>query len=91
MECPNCHKQIPFFSKTVHSWGKVKVCPHCKGGMRQTFAFGKFFLLAFAVGLPIKLLGVFIPALAFTKSAVVTGVLIGLFSLLCLRFKSLES
>jgi len=91
MECPNCHQKIPFFSKAVQSWGKIKVCPHCNEGMRQTFAYGKFFVLAFAVGLPIKLLGVFVPALAFTKSSVVTAILVGLFSLFCLRFKALES
>lgn len=90
MECPNCHQKIPFFSKTVHSWGKVKNCPHCNGEMRQAFAIGKFFLLAFVVGLPIKLLGVVIPALAFTKSSVMSGILIGLFSLFCFYFKALD-
>jgi hypothetical protein len=91
MECPNCHQNIPFFSKAVHSFGKVKTCPHCQRGMRQTLAYGKFFALAFGVGLPIKLLGVFVPALAFTKSSVTTGILFALFVFLCLRFKSVES
>ncbi len=75
--------------------GGVQPLPRCRSqralSLAEAFTFGKFSLLAFAVGLPIKLLGVFIPVLAFTKSSITTGVLLGLLSLGCLRFKPLES
>ncbi|WP_234083502.1 hypothetical protein [Azonexus sp. R2A61] len=58
--------------------------------MRQDFAYGKFFKLAFAVGLPIKLLGVFIPALAFLKCSLATGLIVGVFIMFSMRFKQIE-
>ncbi len=90
MDCPNCQQKIPFFSKAIHSWGKIKTCPHCASPMRQDFAYGKFFTLAFAVGLPITLLGVFIPALAFLKSSLATGLIMGVLIMFCMRFKQVE-
>ncbi len=58
--------------------------------MRQDFAYGKFFTLAFVIGLPIKLLGVFIPVLAFLKSSLATGLIWGVFMMFCMRFKQVE-
>lgn len=57
--------------------------------MRQDFAHGKFFTLAVVIGLPIKL-GVFILALAFLKSSLATGLIMGLLMMFCMRFKQVE-
>lgn len=86
--CPSCEGRIPFLSKTVHAWGKIKSCPHCGRSIKQKLAYGKFFFLAFALGLPIKMLGVFFPAFAFLKGSIVSGVLAGVFIFLCIRFES---
>lgn len=91
IECPHCHKKIPFFSKIVHSWGKSKICPFCQEAIRQSLAHKEFFVLAFAIGLPIKLLGVFVPALAFLKGSLSSGLLVGVLIMLCLRFERGQS
>lgn len=58
--------------------------------MRQDFAYGKFLTMAFVIGLPIKLLGVYIPVLAFLKSSLATGLIMGVLLMLCMRFKQVE-
>lgn len=58
--------------------------------MRQDFAYGKFFMLGFVIGLPIKLLGVFIPALAFLKSSLATGLIMGILCMFCICFKQVK-
>lgn len=85
--CPSCEGIIPFLSKTVHSWGKVKRCPHCSQSIAPKLAYGKFFVLAFSLGLPIKMLGVFVPAFAFLNGSIVTGLVMGICIFLCFRFE----
>ncbi|MEI7430280.1 MAG: hypothetical protein WCL27_07465 [Betaproteobacteria bacterium] len=89
-DCPCCHEKISFFSRTVHAWGKEKYCPHCGRAIKPGLAFGRFFLLAFAIGLPIKMLGLYIPSLAFFQSPIFSGLLMVIFTLMCFRFDAVE-
>ena len=63
-QCPHCQGRISFFSRAVHGWRRRQTCPHCEQPIRQTLNFSRFFILAFMVGFPIKMLGVMSDALA---------------------------
>lgn len=86
MACPHCQRKISFFSKAVQGWRRAQTCPHCARPIRQTLNFSRFFILAVAVGLPIKLLGVFVEQFAFLQNVVATAVIVFVIMLFCLRF-----
>jgi hypothetical protein len=89
-ECPYCDKKISFFSKAIFAFGKEKYCPHCGGTIKSGLAFGSFFLLAFAIGLPLKMLGLYIPSLVFLQSPIFSVLLMTIFIFMCFRFDAVE-
>ena len=91
MECPHCKRKISFFSKAVQGWRRAQQCPHCERPIRQSLNYSRFFILAFMVGLPIKLLGVFVEQFAFLQNVVATAVIVFVIMLFCLRFTKVDS
>lgn len=85
--CPCCGLRIAFLSKVVQAMGKNQTCPYCNKRIKRDVAYGKFFLLMFVVGLPIKLLGKTIPAFSFFGSSIATGLVTGFLIMLCMSFK----
>ena len=77
MHCPHCNEKIPLFSRTVNSFGKIKVCPRCRGLMRLAVNWPRLallFLPAVWLGL---VLGTAREALG-ASGAIATGVAVGL-------------
>ena len=90
MECPNCLQQIPFFSRATHTSERIAICPHCALPMRKEFVIGRIVLFSFLIGAPIRLLGVFVPALSFLDNLLTTVASIWLGTILGLRFRHIE-
>ena len=86
IDCPHCTRNISFFSKAMHGWRQAQVCPHCARPIRQTLNFSRFFILAFMLGLPVKLLGLYVEQLAFLQNVLATAVIVFVIMLFCLRF-----
>lgn len=85
--CPWCGLRIAFFSKVIQAMGKHQTCPYCNKRIKRDVAYGKFFLLMFVVGLPIKLLGKTVPAFSFFGSSITTALVTGFLIMLCMGFK----
>ena len=85
-QCPHCQHSISFFSRAVHGWRRRQTCPHGQQPIRQTLNFSRFFILAFMVGFPIKMLGVFFEELAFLRNVGATALIVFVLMLFCLRF-----
>lgn len=85
--CPCCGLRIAFLSKVVQAMGNHQACPYCNKKIKRDVAYGKFFLLMFVVGLPIKLLGKIVPAFSFFGSSITTALVTGCLFLLCMGFK----
>lgn len=85
--CPCCGLRIAFLSKVIQAMGKHQICPYCNRRIKRDVAYGKFFVLMFVVGLPIKLLGKAIPAFSFFGSSIATALVTGLLIMLCMGFK----
>ena len=90
MACPHCQRKIAFFSQAVQGWRRTQACPHCARPIRQSLNYSRFFILAVTVGLPIKMLGVFVDALAFMQNVAATAVIVFVLMVICLRFDKAE-
>ena len=90
MNCPHCDQKISLFSKTLNSFGRVKVCPSCDKKIKMS---PNFKLIMYLI-IPVFLLHSFllkplVITLGFSGNGIV-GIWGALLVLLTMQLKSVE-
>jgi hypothetical protein len=90
MKCPHCEQKLGFFSKSLNTFGKVKVCSNCDKKIKM---FPNFKLIMILI-IPVFLLHSFllkpvVIILGFSGNGIV-GIWGALLVLLTMRLKSAE-
>lgn len=85
--CPCCGWKIAFISKGGLGLGRHPQCPSCKHTLKPAFSNSRMIVAALLIGLPLRMAGAVVPALAFLNGSLSKILILTLAVALALHFK----